>query len=181
MRKVILFIATQIAWTSTALAADPTPPLASESQMPAESSGLGGSGSTPSDLPAPSSRTWVNRPLLITSSVILVGSYVPAAAVAYSSERPADQTNLYYPVVGPWMNLADRQCDVSTCNNEGLNKTLLIASGVGQGLGAIGLVASIFVPGKSTRNWYLIGNDKVHAGPQRMGNQGYGFVANGEF
>jgi hypothetical protein len=149
--------------------------------MPTESSGMMAAGSTPSDLPAPDKTAWVNRPLLITSSIVMVGAYVPAAAVAYSSDRAADQKNLYYPIVGPWMNLADRQCDVVACSNEGLNKTLLIADGVGQGLGAIGLVASIFVPGKTTRNWYLIGNDKVHAGPQRMGGLGYGFVANGEF
>jgi len=132
------------------------------------------------DVPAPESRSWVNRPLLVTSAILLVGSYVPMAAVAYTSDRPADQTNLYYPVVGPWMNLADRQCDIRACNNEGLNKAMLILDGVGQGLGALGVVTSFFLPNKATANWYLIGDEKTHAGPTRVGT-GYGFGAAGHF
>ena len=134
----------------------------------------------PGDTPAPETRSWVNRPLLITGSVLLVASYVPVAVTAYVSERPADQTNLYYPVVGPWMNLADRQCDIRPCNNEGLTKALLIADGVGQGLGALAVVTSFFLPNSKTANWYLIGSDKTHAGPTRVGT-GYGFGAAGHF
>ncbi len=132
------------------------------------------------DIPPPERRSWVNRPLLITSSILLVGSYVPMAAIAYTSDRRADQTNLYYPVVGPWMNLADRQCDIRPCNNEGLNKAMLILDGVGQGLGAIGVVTSFFLPNTSTSNWYLVGDDKAHAGPTRVGT-GYGMGAAGVF
>lgn len=134
----------------------------------------------PRDTPAPETREWVNRPLLVTGSVLLVASYVPMAVTAYVSDRPADQTNLYYPVVGPWMNLADRQCDVRACNNEGLNKALLIADGIGQGLGALAVVTSLFLPNNKTSNWYLIGSEKTHAGPTRVGS-GYGFGAAGHF
>lgn len=134
----------------------------------------------PADVPAPESTSWVNRPLLVTGGILLVGSYVPMAAIAYTSDRPADQTNLYYPVVGPWMNLADRQCDIRSCNNEGLNKALLIADGIGQGLGALAVVTSFFLPNSKTKNWYLIGDDKTHAGPTRVGT-GYGLGAAGHF
>jgi hypothetical protein len=151
-----------------------------ETPMPGDTSGLGTQAQA-SDLPAPDTRSWVNRPLLVTSSILLVGSYVPMAAIAFTSDRPADQTNLYYPVVGPWLNLGDRQCDIRACNNEGLNKALLIVDGIGQGLGAIGVVASFFLPGKTTRHWYLIGDDRVHAGPSRVGMGGYGLGAAGTF
>lgn len=133
-----------------------------------------------SDEPVVERRSWVNRPLLVTSSILLVGSYVPMAAIAYTSDRPSDQTNLYYPVVGPWMNLADRQCDVRNCNHEGVNKAMLILDGVGQGLGALGVVTSLFIPEKTTSNWYLVGNDKAHGGPTRVGT-GYGIGAAGVF
>lgn len=157
-------------------------PLTSTAPLSQEPMGLAPGGTPPaSDLPAPEKTSWVNKPLLLTSTVLLVGSYAPMAAVAFTSDRPADQTNLYYPVVGPWMNLADRQCDARACGNEGLNKAMLILDGVGQGLGAIGIVTSLFLPGKTTRNWFLIGNDNVHAGPTRMGLAGYGFGAAGSF
>lgn len=173
MRKATLFlVATSFARASTALAADPPLPVITATPMSNESNGVGPQGTQPSDLPAPDTRSWVNRPLLITSSIILVASYVPMASIAYTSDRPADQTNLYYPIVGPWMNLADRQCDVRPCNNETLNKVLLVADGIGQGLGAIGVVTSFFLPGKTTRNWYLIGGDRVHVGPTRVGLAG---------
>lgn len=181
MRKSILFISvTLVAWASTAAAAEPSPEI-STSPMSNDTTGMAQQGSQPSDLPAPEKTTWVNRPLLITSSILLVGSYVPAASVAFTSDRPADQTNLYYPIVGPWMNLADRQCDVRSCNNETLNNVLLVADGIGQGLGALGVVSSLFLPGKTTRNWYLVGDDRVHAGPSRVGVAGYGIGAVGTF
>ncbi len=182
MRKIILqIVATSFVWAHTAAAADPPAPVITATPMSNETTGTEPGGSQPSDLPAPDTTSWVNRPLLITSAIVLVASYVPMASVAYTSERPADQTNLYYPVVGPWMNLADRQCDLRSCNNETLNKVLLVADGIGQGLGAIGVVSSFFLPGKTTRHWYLIGDERVHAGPTRVGVAGYGFGATGMF
>ncbi len=164
-----------------AAAADPPLPVITDTQMTPTSSTLDMSGSQPSDLPAPDTTSWVNRPLLVTGAIVLVASYVPAASVAFTSDRPADQTNLYYPVVGPWMNLADRQCGDRPCDNEGLTKTLLVADGIAQGLGALAVVSSLFLPGKTTRHWYLIGDDKTHAGPTRVGVAGYGFGASGTF
>jgi hypothetical protein len=182
MRKAtLLLVATSFTWASNALADDPSLPVISATPMSNETTGMAQQGTQPSDLPAPDTRSWVNRPLLITSSILLVGSYVPAASVAFTSDRPADQTNLYYPIVGPWLNLADRQCDIRPCSNETLTQVLLVADGIGQGLGAIGVVSSFFLPGKTTRHWYLIGDDRVHAGPSRVGLAGYGLGATGTF
>lgn len=173
-----------VVWASAASAADPEPtePVVTSSPMSTQPNRLSpGGGAQPSDLPAPDTSSWVNTPLLITSSVVLVGAYVPMMIVGATSERPSDQTNLYYPVVGPWMNLADRQCDVRQCSNEGLNKAALITDGIFQGLGAIGIVTSFFLPNKATRNWYLIGNQSVHVAPTRLGVAGYGLGATGTF
>lgn len=81
----------------------------------------------------------------ITGGTLLVGGYVPAMIIAAQSSRDTDQ-QLYIPVVGPWMDLANRKCDVHPCTNEDWNKVGLVATGVAQGAGAILLVASLFVP-----------------------------------
>lgn len=161
---------------------DPSGPVTSTSRMPADASGASAGPNAPTDLPAPSTRSWVNRPLLITSTLVLVGSYVPATVVAFTSDRPSDQTNLYYPVVGPWLDLANRDCSNRPCpDGDALGKVLLIADGIGQGLGALGVVTSFFLPNKVTRNWYLVGGEKFHAAPTHIGTGGYGLSAAGSF
>jgi hypothetical protein len=135
------------------------------------------------DLPAPETTTSpVNRPLLLTSVILLGGTYGASAIVASQSGLPADHDNLYYPVVGPWMDYANRGgCPVSgSCAGETGNKALLILDGVGQGLGAIGIVTSLLLPEKATRHWFLIGSTGVHAAPSPVGT-GYGLGAGGVF
>jgi len=121
----------------------------------------------------------VNRPMLVTSSVILVGSYVPAAITAATSDRKEDE-RLYIPVAGPWLDLANRDCSNVPCNNETLNKTLLIGGGVLQGAAAIGLITSFFVPEKKTRNWWLIGSKELTVSPVNVAG-GAGLSAFGQF
>jgi hypothetical protein len=140
------------------------------------------SGAQPSDLPAPETTDWVNRPLLLTSTILLVGTYLPVAIVGMTSDRSRDQTNLFIPVVGPWLNYANRECDVKACTHETANKTLLVLDGIGQGIGALGIVTSFFLPNKTTRHWYLIGSERsVIAAPARVGIAGYGLGAVGRF
>jgi hypothetical protein len=122
----------------------------------------------------------VNRPLLLTGGVILVGSYVPAMITAAASDRHEDN-RLYIPVVGPWLDLANRDCVSLPCPNETMNTTLLIGGGILQGIGAVGVVTSLFIPEKRTRNWYLIGNDTMHVLPTSMGYGAAGITAGGKF
>jgi hypothetical protein len=77
-------------------------------------------------------------------------SYVPALVVAIKSERRGDDY-LYYPVVGPWMNLANRG-DCATCSQEreNVNEGLLIADGVFQGVGALQIVGAFLMPERQT-------------------------------
>jgi hypothetical protein len=123
----------------------------------------------------------INRPLLLTSFLLFGGTFGASAIDAATSGRDADKNNLYYPVVGPWMDYANRCEAAHPCNsNETGYKALLILDGVGQGLGAIGMVTSLFVPERSTRHWLIIGGADFYAAPTPVGT-GYGVGAAGAF
>ena len=123
----------------------------------------------------------INRPLLLTSFLLFGGTFGASAIDAATSGRDADKNNLYYPVVGPWRDYANRCGAAHPCNgNETGYKALLILDGVGQGLGAIGMVTSLFVPERSTRHWLIIGGADFYAAPSAVGT-GYGVGAAGAF
>ncbi len=164
-----------------AASAQQSSPTISEERMSTDGPSGGEPGFQPSDLPAPESKSWVNKPLLITGAAVLVAGYVPMAIVSQTSDRPGDQTNLLYPVVGPWMNLTDRGCEERACSGENLNKALLIVGGVAQGAGALSVLLSLVLPGKTTQNWYLIGKGRTQVAPMYVGNSTYGLGAHGSF
>jgi hypothetical protein len=109
--------------------------------------------------PSTRSSTIPNRPLLVTGLVVLGGSYGASAIAAGLSDRDSEN-KLYYPVVGPWLALKDRDCSAEPCSKKTLNTTLLVGSGVLQGVGALSLVMSLFVTEKTTHNWYVIGDEQ---------------------
>jgi hypothetical protein len=109
-------------------------------------------------------KTWPNTPLLLTGTVILGATYGASAVAAGMSDRESDE-KLYYPVAGPWLALNDRNCDAEPCDNQTLGTTLLIGSGILQGIGALGMVTSLFIPQTTTRNWYLLGNEDFMVAP----------------
>jgi hypothetical protein len=118
-----------------------------------------------------------NRPLLVTGTTIFGLSYLPSvigAAVA-DSDGNDDTNDLYIPVAGPWMMLAKSP-------EEGRGeKTLLAVSGVAQGIGALMLLSSFFVPERVTERWYLIGSKgPVRMAPSRVAT-GYGLSTMGRF
>jgi hypothetical protein len=69
---------------------------------------------------------------------------VPALVVAIQSDRKGDDY-LYYPVAGPWLDLANRE-RCSTCNHETLNDVLLVTDGVFQGIGALQILGAFMLP-----------------------------------
>jgi hypothetical protein len=90
--------------------------------------------------------TLPNRPLLQSGMLTLGTAYVPALLVAIESERRADE-NLFAPVVGPWLDLAQRGADCDgQCKHETVNQTLLVADGIFQGLGALQVLGSFVLP-----------------------------------
>ncbi|MFT3922928.1 MAG: hypothetical protein QM778_10370 [Myxococcales bacterium] len=117
-----------------------------------------------------------NLPLLGTSSLLFLGSYIPTIAYQGAKDR---NDNLFVPIAGPWMDLSQGHHSTS-------EKTLLSLSGVMQGLGALGVVSSFFVPERRTRNWSLVGmrHDGRRASivvEPRMAKGQYGFGAGGRF
>lgn len=78
-----------------------------------------------------------NRPLLYTGLGILVGTYATSVVVGASSDKDVDK-RLYIPVVGPWLDLGQRDCGIGDCDaTEDRNQALLIGSGVLQGVGTL--------------------------------------------
>lgn len=129
--------------------------------------------------PATTRRTVPNVPILVTGAVLLGGSYGASAIVAAASDRSADD-KLFYPVVGPWMDLDKRDCGLDSCKSKTRDQVLLIGDGVLQGLGALGVVLSLVIPERTTRQWYLIGNERLTLAP-RFSPQITGFSAVGRF
>lgn len=97
-----------------------------------------------------------NPTLLRSGAWTLGASYVPALVVAIKSERRGDDY-LYYPVAGPWLDLAHRG-ECSTCRHETLNQALLVADGVFQGIGALQIVGSFLLPERPP----MPGAEKAH-------------------
>jgi hypothetical protein len=120
-----------------------------------------------------------NTPLLVTGVVVLGASYGASVIGAARSESETDD-KLNYPVVGPWMALSDRDCSVDPCSRKTLDTTLLVGSGVVQGLGALSVLMSLVIPRTTTQSWYLIGTEDVNVTP--LGGYGeLGAVAMGRF
>jgi hypothetical protein len=87
-----------------------------------------------------------NRALLATGAGIFIASYGASAIVAASNDNTSDD-NLFIPVAGPWIDLADRPCGLFDCGStEDWNQVLLIGSGVAQGAGVALALLSLVVP-----------------------------------
>lgn len=114
-----------------------------------------------------------NRPLLITGGAIFVGTYATTAAIAAAEDRNKD---LYLPVVGPWLHLADLPDDTDT-----LETVLTAGSGVLQGVGVLMTAASFFIPEKVPAATIQAGNFKMNVAPTAFGRASGGIGATGTF
>jgi len=88
-----------------------------------------------------------NRTLLSTGVGIFVISYGASAVAGAISDRDSDK-NLFIPVVGPWLDLGQRECTTAEpCGNrEDINKAMIITSGVVQGAGVLMALGSLIIP-----------------------------------
>jgi hypothetical protein len=122
-----------------------------------------------------------NRTLLAASVALIGIPYLASVAVAATTDRGSNN-NLYIPVAGPWIALGNRDCSEPTpCSSKWLGSTLLVADGIAQGLGVIGIAASFVVPEKVTTIKVGKSGAKVSVAPSRTGRDGYGVAAVGEF
>lgn len=86
-----------------------------------------------------------NRSMLITGSAIFLGTYAASATVGAFSDNKADN-NLFIPVVGPWIDVAERDCKLGQCStSEDVAIAHLIGSGAAQAAGIGIVIGSFFV------------------------------------
>jgi hypothetical protein len=123
-----------------------------------------------------------NRPLLVGGLSIVAVSYIPAVAVAATSEHAGDD-HLYVPLAGPWMDLADRGgCTPNSCEEEAVYKGMLITAGVAHAVGVGLIVSSFLVPEEHTRRTAAAPKpNKPMVLPAQMGKAGAGLTVVGQF
>lgn len=122
--------------------------------------------------------------LLMSGLVGFGASYGAAVIVAASSDHQGDN-RLYVPVVGPWLDIADRgSCPVknSACDNETTNKVLLVADGVIQGASALAIVGGILSVGSEHHSrTTTVSQTGVHFTPVSYGPASPGLAAFGSW
>jgi hypothetical protein len=116
---------------------------------------------------------WPNKALLATGATVFAAAYLPAIMGGALSDADR-RKDLYIPIAGPWLMLTRGEEETRGV------KTLLVLDGVAQGLGALMLVSSLFVPERATKHWYLIGANQTLLAPSRVGS-GYGLGAHSRF
>ncbi len=129
------------------------------------------------------STTGPNRSLLHSGLFMLGVPYVASVIVATGSDHPGDD-NLYMPVAGPWMDLANRgscgHLGERSCDGETFNKVMLVVDGVFQGLGALDIVGAFVFPETRT---VTVASDRprVMVAPAYWGRNTYGVSAMATF
>jgi hypothetical protein len=120
---------------------------------------------------------------LISSGFITFGvPYVTSVIIASQSNHEGDK-NLYMPVAGPWIDLANRGgCDginQPTCATETGYKVLLAADGLLQTVGAVEIFAGLLIPERHATT--VAKQPTVHVAPSPVGQAGMGLAAVGRF
>lgn len=129
-------------------------------------------------------KTSVIRPnpaLLATGGALLVGTWGASAIVGGLSDTDADK-NMWIPVVGPWLNLSERECTLGDCGSQSdFHNWLIIGSGVAQGAGALLALSSLFIPQTEKKEGLPSAKPTVRFTPMQMGRGGTGVGAVGTF
>lgn len=132
--------------------------------------------------PAPINRP--NRALLMTGLVLFGAPYVASIGVAAGSPHVGD-SNLYIPVLGPWLDLGARGgCPANgDCGTETGNKVLLVGDGILQTVGALEIAGAFIFP--ETVGVTTVATNKsggfLSLTPAKVGRDGYGMAALGQF
>jgi hypothetical protein len=136
-----------------------------------------------------------NRILLGAGIATFVIGYGASASVLIDSDHKGDK-NLYAPVVGPWMDLANRKCGGPTfptasgpleltsrqhCGTSAIEGAALVAGGILQGLGAVAVMTSFFVEEDKPRRVFEAPAMPRFAIIPMMGSNGLGAMARGRF
>ena len=159
-QKLLIVSAAMLACTSLAATS-----FADETPMPSGESTVVPGKQTP------------NKAILITGVSLLASTYVTTAAFADANGPIADR-DLFIPIFGPWVNLKDRT-PTTRANNE-RDAFLIAGSGVLQGMAALMVVTSFFIPEKLPAARVQAGNVNMVVTPQASAG-GAGVGALGTF
>jgi hypothetical protein len=119
-----------------------------------------------------------NTPVIVSGVMTFGISYGIAVVAASISDNSADR-RMFVPVIGPWLDLADRpSCPVEevSCDTSTGQKILIGADGVLQALGVVVAVYGILTPVH-----HRTGPASVQVVPVSMGRSGHGFAVRGAF
>jgi hypothetical protein len=126
---------------------------------------------------------------IIAGAVILSSAYALGLTVASSENFPNSSGYLAVPVLGPWITLASRHRDVTTCTSDGFcdsvdstddstTRTFLILDGLTQATGAVLFIYGLASPKKVITRDFV---GSLHLTPSAVGRFGYGGVLTGSF
>lgn len=125
-----------------------------------------------------------NKGLLTMGVVMLGGAYAGSYIVASSSTHPGDE-RLYVPVVGPWLDLAERGgCPARNCTMETSNKIVLVGDGIVQGFGVLEIIGAFVFPEKRFVAGHVAATaitPEMIVSPASFGAGGVGVTATGSF
>jgi hypothetical protein len=82
--------------------------------------------------------------------VVFGGTYLASAIVAGTSSHPGDHY-LWAPIVGPWLDMANRCSGIGPCEVDTGRKVLLGFDGVFQALGLLSVASSFLMPPRRSR------------------------------
>lgn len=153
MRTLIITALTGLLLPAIAVA-QPTAPAAGQIQVadasvPAASPALPDPTTyVPRDTEYEEVRDSVNAPML-TSGALVFGASYGASVIIAGTDNSRGNNRLYIPVVGPWLALSDRgSCDPvkTSCDHDTTAKILLVADGIFQAAGVLGVVDGLLAP-----------------------------------
>lgn len=127
-----------------------------------------------------------NAPIFASGAITFAVSYGAAVITAASvdaDDREQWAERLYVPVVGPWLALNDYgDCPITNeqCDDETTTKVLLVADGVLQAGGVIGMITGLLSPSYHTRPVRTSQDTKVRVRPT-VGRGGNGLMVFGRF
>ncbi len=119
-----------------------------------------------------------NKPLLFTGGAAFLAAYAPTLILTTATSNSKTNQVLYIPLVGPWVRLAS---PTSTTSVTTVDTMLIIGSGVVQGIGAVLMATSLFIPGRVPLPTLQAGDTRIYFQPTSFGVTSAGASAVGSF
>ena len=121
----------------------------------------------------------------IAAGLVIFGIPYAASLASYGASKHAGDDNLWVPVAGPWLDLAERgglPTARATREDEITNRVLLVSDGVFQALGAVAVLGAFIFPELRTKQLPdETAKPHLRMTPMKLGKLSYGVGAVGTF